>query len=213
MLRWAMPTEDIAAVADIVPVHGAERADVAALVMGERIVTYGELHARSSQVANAFQAAGVRSGDRVAFIEKNGVEFFEVTYGLAKLGAVVVPVNWRLAPPEMAADHRGRRCRRSSSSGSEFARPHREPSRTSSRVSTRSSRSGTTTAGQAFDDWIADQPTDDPGVATGPRRHRLPALHLGHHRPAQGCDAEERATSSPWSSCITDAVAVHCRHA
>ncbi|HXS70784.1 MAG TPA: AMP-binding protein, partial [Patescibacteria group bacterium] len=96
-----MPTEDIAAVADIVRVHGAERADVAALVMGERIITYGELHARSSQAANAFRAAGVGFGDRVAFVEKNGVEFFEVTYGLAKLGAVVVPVNWRLAPPEM----------------------------------------------------------------------------------------------------------------
>ena len=70
MLRWAMPTEDIAAVADIVRVHGAERADVAALVMGERIVTYGELHARSSQAANAFRAAGVGFGDRVAFVER-----------------------------------------------------------------------------------------------------------------------------------------------
>ena len=40
-------------------------------------------------------------GDRVAFVEKNGAEFFEVTYGLAKLGAVIVPVNWRLAAPEM----------------------------------------------------------------------------------------------------------------
>ena len=72
-----MPTEDIASVADIVRVHGAERADVAALVMGERIVTYGELHARSSQAANAFRAAGVGFGDRVAFVEKNGVEFFK----------------------------------------------------------------------------------------------------------------------------------------
>ena len=41
------------------------------------------------------------SATRVAYIEKNGAEFFDVVCGLAKLGAVGVPVNWRLAPPEM----------------------------------------------------------------------------------------------------------------
>ena len=64
-------------------------------------ITFAELDARSSQAAQAFRAAGVGFGDRVAFIEKNGAEFFEVVCGLAKLGAVGVPVNWRLAAPEM----------------------------------------------------------------------------------------------------------------
>ena len=96
-----MPSEDIASVADIVRVHGVERADVAALVVGERTITYAKLHARSSQVANTLRAAGVGFGDRVAFVEKNGAEFFELTYGLTKLGAVIVPVNWRLSAPEM----------------------------------------------------------------------------------------------------------------
>src|SRR5262249_53586538 len=50
----------------------------------------------------ALRAAGVAAGDRVAFIDRNGPEWFEVTFGLAKLGAVNVSVNWRLAPPEMA---------------------------------------------------------------------------------------------------------------
>ena len=53
-------------------------------------------------MAHALAAAGVGAGDRVAFIDKNGLEYFEVTFGLAKLGAVGVAVNWRLAPPEIA---------------------------------------------------------------------------------------------------------------
>src|SRR5262245_12328590 len=92
---------DIATIADIVRVHAAQRPGAVALVVGDRTITFGELDARTSQAAQAFAAAGVGFGDRVAFIEKNGAEFFEVLCGLAKLGAVAVPVNWRLAAPEM----------------------------------------------------------------------------------------------------------------
>src|SRR5689334_22192548 len=96
-----MPHPDIATIADIVRVHAAGRPDATALVVGEREITFAELDNRSSQVAQAFSSAGVGFGDRVAFVEKNGAEFFEVICGLAKLGAIGVPVNWRLAAPEM----------------------------------------------------------------------------------------------------------------
>ena len=96
-----MPQPDVATIADLVRVHAAKRPDAIALVVGERIISFAELDARSSQAAQAFRAAGVGTGDRVAFVEKNGAEFFEVVCGLAKLGAVGVPVNWRLAAPEM----------------------------------------------------------------------------------------------------------------
>ena len=56
-----MPTADIASLADIIRVHGAERPDAIALEVGDRTVTFGELDARSNQVANALQAAGVDS--------------------------------------------------------------------------------------------------------------------------------------------------------
>ncbi len=92
----------IASIADVIRTHGAERPDAAALEMEGRSVTFAELDRRSSQVAQALVAAGVRADDRVAFIDKNGLEWFEVTFGTAKLGAVNVSVNWRLAPAEMA---------------------------------------------------------------------------------------------------------------
>ena len=46
---------------------------------------------------------GSAPGDRVAFLDRNGIEYFEVFFGCALLGAVSVAVNWRLAPAEMAA--------------------------------------------------------------------------------------------------------------
>ena len=95
-------TGTIASLADIVRTHAAGRPEAAALDLDGRTVTFGELGERSSRVAQALRGAGVDRGDRVAFIDKNGIEWFEVTFGLAMLGAVNVAVNWRLAPAEMA---------------------------------------------------------------------------------------------------------------
>ena len=97
-----MTDATIATIGELIRVHGAGRPDATALVVDDRSVSFGELDRRSSQVAQALRAAGVVAGDRVAFIDRNGPEWFEVTFGLAKLGAVNVSVNWRLAPPEMA---------------------------------------------------------------------------------------------------------------
>jgi long-chain acyl-CoA synthetase len=88
-------------VSDIIRVHGVERADQESLVQGDRRMTWGELYARAGQVANLFAAAGVGNQDRVAFLDKNGIEHFEVFYGASLLNAVCVDVNWRLAAPEV----------------------------------------------------------------------------------------------------------------
>jgi len=92
----------ITALADIVRSHARRRPDAPALEVEGRSYTFGELDRRSSQAAQALRAAGVQRGHRVAFIDKNSAEWFEVTFALAKLGAVNVSVNWRLAPAEMA---------------------------------------------------------------------------------------------------------------
>ena len=91
----------ITCVADIVRVHGRDRADQPALVQGERTQTWAELLTRAGQVANGLRAAGVGPQDRVAFLDKNSIEHFEVFFGAALLNAVCVDVNWRLAPPEV----------------------------------------------------------------------------------------------------------------
>jgi len=88
-------------IADIVRVHAVDRPDDVALVLGDTHVTWAELLQRASRVANGLAAAGVGSQDRVAFLDKNGIEHFEVFFGAALLNAVCVDVNWRLAAPEV----------------------------------------------------------------------------------------------------------------
>src|SRR5690349_5916571 len=93
---------EITTVADIVRVRAAATPDALAYVLDGRTLTFAELDDRSSRVAQALAAAGVGAGDRVAILDKNCLEYFEVLFGAAKLNAVLVAVNWRLAPPEAA---------------------------------------------------------------------------------------------------------------
>jgi acyl-CoA synthetase (AMP-forming)/AMP-acid ligase II len=57
---------------------------------------------RTDRVAAALHAAGIAPGERIAYIGKNSAVFFEAMYGAMKAGAVMVPVNWRLAGPEIS---------------------------------------------------------------------------------------------------------------
>ncbi|MEO8452704.1 MAG: long-chain fatty acid--CoA ligase [Gemmatimonadota bacterium] len=63
--------------------------------------TYSELNARANRVAHLLRAKGVQKGDRVACLLMNGVESVESYFGVAKIGAVLVPLNWRLVPDEL----------------------------------------------------------------------------------------------------------------
>ncbi|MGH8247407.1 MAG: long-chain-fatty-acid--CoA ligase, partial [Gammaproteobacteria bacterium] len=75
--------------------------EIPALWFEGRTTSYRELDRRSNQVANALIDLGTRPGDRICVLDQNHDEFFEVIFGIAKTGAVFVPVNWRLAPPEL----------------------------------------------------------------------------------------------------------------
>jgi long-chain acyl-CoA synthetase len=67
-----------------------------------RDTSYRELDAGANRVANALVQAGLAPGDRVCVLDKSHDAFFEVLFGIAKAGGVFTPVNWRLAPPEIA---------------------------------------------------------------------------------------------------------------
>ena len=69
-------------------------------VAGRRM-NYAELNAATNRVANGLLGLGVRKGDRVALLLMNGAEFVEGFFAVAKIGAVVVPLNWRLVPDEL----------------------------------------------------------------------------------------------------------------
>ncbi len=73
-----------------------------AVVDGEKRLTYRELNCRVNRLANALLGLGLQNGDRVAVLSYNRVEFLEIIMAAAKLGLMVVPLNWRLTAPELA---------------------------------------------------------------------------------------------------------------
>ena len=96
------PLNAIKDVGAIVRYHAKNQPDAVSLVLGDRTLTWAQLLSRSAQVAQGLKRAGVKAQDRVAFLDKNGIEHFEVFYGCALLNAVSVDVNWRLAAPEVS---------------------------------------------------------------------------------------------------------------
>ena len=68
-----------------------------------RRYTYQELNERACRAANFLQSElGVRAGDRVSILAHNSVIYIDLLYGLAKIGAIFAPLNWRLAAPELS---------------------------------------------------------------------------------------------------------------
>ncbi len=72
-----------------------------ALVCGDKRISFGELRARVDRLAGGLAAAGIGKGDRVAILGLNCHRFFYLFGAAAALGAVVVPINWRLATDEI----------------------------------------------------------------------------------------------------------------
>jgi long-chain acyl-CoA synthetase len=80
--------------------HHAERI---AVVDGERRLTFSELHARCARLGGALRSLGVQPGDRVAILAANGHPYLEAFFGVPSSGMVLVPLNTRLAEPELVA--------------------------------------------------------------------------------------------------------------
>jgi fatty-acyl-CoA synthase len=73
-----------------------------AVVDGQRRLSYARLNQRVNQLAHALESMGLNTGDRVALLAYNCVEYVETIFATAKLGLILVPLNWRLSPKELA---------------------------------------------------------------------------------------------------------------
>lgn len=66
-----------------------------------RTVTYAGLDERADRAAGLLADCGVAEGDRVAILCRNRIEFFEILFACAKIGAILVPLNWRMPAAEI----------------------------------------------------------------------------------------------------------------
>jgi acyl-CoA synthetase (AMP-forming)/AMP-acid ligase II len=97
-----LPVTDILTFNGFLAHWAANRPDALAMREEDRKFCYAELEDRTARVASALLAAGLRKGDRMAWIGKNSDLYFTLFYGAARVGIVMVPIGWRLATAEWA---------------------------------------------------------------------------------------------------------------
>ena len=82
--------------------HAYAKPDAPAIRFDGRTITWRELHDRVGRLAAVLAARGVEPGDRVGLLMTNRPEFVEVALAATAAGAIAVPINFRLAPGEVA---------------------------------------------------------------------------------------------------------------
>src|SRR5947209_8168357 len=88
---------------DLIARNAAFTPDKPALIFQGETLSYRAFHDRIERAAHALQAEfGVGYGDRVAILSLNRPDYLVVLYACARLGAMLVPLNWRLTAAEQA---------------------------------------------------------------------------------------------------------------
>ncbi|MEO8449999.1 MAG: long-chain-fatty-acid--CoA ligase [Gemmatimonadota bacterium] len=80
-------------------------------VQGDRSLSYGDAGRRVRQLANALRGAGLEPGDRFGYLAKNSIDMVVAYLAGSKAELVMVPLNYRLAPPEWEYIVRDAGCR------------------------------------------------------------------------------------------------------
>src|ERR1051326_5295853 len=92
--------QEVQTLADLPRLLATAQGSKIALITEDQQISYQDLHAISNRIANALTAAGVVAGDRIAMLARDSVASVPMLFGVAKVGAVLVKINWRLAADE-----------------------------------------------------------------------------------------------------------------
>jgi long-chain acyl-CoA synthetase len=87
---------------DFLSMHAENLPDKPAVILGDRSIDFATLNRRANQAANVFRQIGLGDDDRAAVMSFNSIEYFELVNGLRKIGAIYVPINYRLRDAEAA---------------------------------------------------------------------------------------------------------------
>ncbi|MFI9386756.1 long-chain-fatty-acid--CoA ligase [Kutzneria sp. NPDC052558] len=134
--------------------HAQRQPEVPAIICAGRQLDYAGLHRTSNRIGHALRAAGVNVGDRVAYVGQESVDYYATFFACAKIGAVLVPINFRLTGPEV--EH----IVRDSGSRLLIADDDLRPALGDVRADVKSTSD--------FDDWTGSQPDADHRVRIGP---------------------------------------------
>ena len=79
--------------------------DKLAVVDGSVRLSYAQFQERANRLSNALRSLGVEKGDRVCILSPNSHFFLESFYGTSQIGAILVPLNYRLVPEDLSLIH------------------------------------------------------------------------------------------------------------
>lgn len=88
-------------VADVVRVRAAQDPERLAISSEDRALDWTSLYRNARRVADGLRRSGVAPQERVSFIDRNCIEYFEFIFGCALLNVIPVPINWRLSGAEI----------------------------------------------------------------------------------------------------------------
>ena len=186
---------DALRVADVVREMAATRPAHPRHPPPRRTLTYAQLDERSNRLAQALLAAGAGPGSRVAHLDRSAPEVVELLAAAAKIGAVAVPLNWRLAAPELTAIV--------TDAGAPVMLAGPEFLDVASEVAARVPQDLRVVAvGDDYEAWLAAVGAGRPGRARRSRRSRTADVHVRHDRRPEGRadDAPQPGGGVPASS-------------
>lgn len=157
----------IQTLADIPRLYAVQTPEQLALQFDTRCTSYRAWDARCNQLAHALLGAGVGPAGRVAYLGRNSDRLFDVLFGGAKIGAVLVPINWRLVASEIAFildDARSRVLL----IGSEYLPLLPELRAACPRLQCVVAVDGPAEGLPSYEDWIAGQPQTPPATHLHP---------------------------------------------
>jgi len=94
---------ELQTVAAVAARHARWQPDAPAIICAEHSLDYAQLHRESNRIAHALRAEALGRGDRIAYLGKESVHYYATLFACAKIGAVLVPINFRLTGTEV--DH------------------------------------------------------------------------------------------------------------
>lgn len=98
----ALASGQIASLWSMLEFHATRDPLRTAMKFEGRETSYAELHDAAADLALRLRAAGLGAADRVGYLGKNSDHYFVLLFAVARIGAVMVPLNWRLSPEELA---------------------------------------------------------------------------------------------------------------
>ncbi len=97
-----MDHHEISTLADLPQIQARRFPDTKALTFKEQSLSFLQLDRQSNRVANGLLAQGVKAHSHIALLAKDSLKNYEILFACAKINAVLVPINWRLAAPEVS---------------------------------------------------------------------------------------------------------------